>query len=164
MESVHGVPTCRRRGARHVEPVVRDGGFTLVEIVVAITLMAVLVVPILTAVTTSIRESSRARSAAQVETAIVNAADRVNRAPKSCAYGEYVRAAVRSQHWDQSLAAVVEEHYVPPEVLTHDGSWAPGACESTAGATDRLVQRVTITITSPDGRASRSIQVVKSDV
>ena len=60
-----------------------DSGFSLVEIVIAIVLMATVVVAILNAVSTSVKASSVSRSAAQVETAVVNAADRVNRAPEA---------------------------------------------------------------------------------
>lgn len=154
-------PTDEASRPRHVTQ--RDGGYSLIEIVIAITLMALLVVPILAAVQMSISSSSRGRSAAQVETAIVNAADRVNRAGVSCDYLEYVQAAVRSQGWDGDRATVVQEHYVRPTALDGAGSWAAGACELTT-PTDFLVQRVTITIASPDNSVSRSIQVVKSDV
>ena len=69
-------------------------GFSLVEVIVTITLMAVVLVPIMSAVAASIKSSSRGRSAAQVETALVNAADRVNRAGMGCDYTNYVQAAV----------------------------------------------------------------------
>jgi prepilin-type N-terminal cleavage/methylation domain-containing protein len=141
----------------------RDRGYTLIEVVVTVTLMALVVAPILAAVATAVRESSRSRSAAQVETTIVNAADRVNRAPKVCDYNVYVKAAVRAQQWSPDTATIVEEHYVPPADLEDQGQWAAGACEIET-ATDLLVQRITITITSPDGNVSRQIQVVKSDV
>lgn len=140
-----------------------DGGFTLIEIVIAISLMAILVIPIFGAVKLSITESSRSRSAAQVETAIVNVADRVNRADKSCTYLPFVQSAMRVQKWDPSLATVVEEHYVAPANLNQPGQWVAGGCVADT-PTDLLVQRVTIKITSPDRKASRSIQVVKSDV
>jgi prepilin-type N-terminal cleavage/methylation domain-containing protein len=140
-----------------------DGGFTLIEVVIAITLMAILVVPIFSAVQTSITQSSRSRSAAQVETAIVNVADRVNRADKSCSYRPFVESAMRVQKWDPSLANVTEEHYVAAAVPSSPGQWVAGGCVADT-PTDLLVQRVTIRITSPDGKASRTIQVVKSDV
>ena len=53
-----------------------------------ITLMAVVIVPIMSAVAMSIKSSSQGRSAAQVETALVNAADRVNRADMKCDYDD----------------------------------------------------------------------------
>jgi prepilin-type N-terminal cleavage/methylation domain-containing protein len=157
MAESHGKRARSRRATRS------DRGFTFVEVVVTVTLMAIVVAPILAAVSTAVRESSRSRSAAQVETTIVNAADRVNRAPKVCDYNVYVKAAVRAQQWDESRASIVEEHYVPPADLSQQGQWVPGACEIDT-ATDLLVQRITITIKSPDGKVSRTIQVVKSDV
>jgi prepilin-type N-terminal cleavage/methylation domain-containing protein len=141
----------------------RDAGFTLVEAVVAIALMSIVVVPVLGAVMASIEASSRGRSAAQIETVIVNAADRVNRAPTTCGYVEYVRAALGSQQWDPNLATVVEEHYVPAAQPNQAGEWVPGACVIDS-PTELLVQRVTIRVSSPDGKVNRQIQVVKSDV
>ena len=61
-------------------PVVGSRGFSLVEVVIALALMGTVSIAALSAVTTSIKTSSVSRSAAEVETALVNAADRVNRA------------------------------------------------------------------------------------
>lgn len=141
----------------------RDAGFTLVEAVVTIALMSIVVVPVLGAVMASIEASSRSRSAAQIETVIVNASDRVNRAPTSCGYLSYVQAALGSQQWDPNLATVVEEHYVPAAQPNQAGEWAPGPCLIDS-PTELLVQRVTIKVSSPDGKVNRQIQVVKSDV
>lgn len=147
-----------RRGHR-----CRDAGFTLVEAVVTIALMSIVVVPVLGAVMASIEASARSRSAAQIETVLVNAADRVNRAETSCGYLSYVQAAVASQRWDPSLVTVDEEHYVPAAQPNQPGQWAPGPCVIDS-PTQLLVQRVTIRVTSPDGKVNRQIQVVKSDV
>lgn len=141
----------------------RDAGFTMVEAVITIALMSIVVVPVFGAIRASIEASSRARSAAQMETVIVNAADRVNRAPTTCGYLGYVQAALGSQRWDPSLATVVEEHFVPADEPDDPGTWAPGPCFIDS-PTELLVQRVTIQVTSPDGRVHREIQVVKSDV
>jgi type II secretory pathway pseudopilin PulG len=144
-----------------------DAGFTLVEIVITVALMAVVVIAVLTAVSTSITASATGRSAAQVETAIVNAADRVNRAPKRCDYKIYVQAAVQTQGWPASTASVTQEYYTPGVNAKTAGTWQAGplgsACPGAAPA-DLLVQRVTIHLTSPDGAVRRTIQVVKSDV
>lgn len=146
----------------------RDRGLTMIEIVIAITLMAIVVGSILTAVATSIAASATSRSAAQVETALVNAADRVNRAPKRCDYTIYVQAAAQTQGWPISTASTSHEYYIPGADATSTGSWAIGApgTPGCPGATpnDLLVQRVTISLTSPDGEIHRTIQVVKSDV
>ena len=141
----------------------RDAGFSLVEIVISITLMGTVVVAIIGAVRTLVVASSVGREAAQVETVIVNAADRVNRAPKRCDYTVFVQAAVQSQGWQADSASVSHDRYVPAASPIGQGQWVPGACEIDS-PTDLLVQRVTITITSPDGKVRRNIQVVKSDV
>ena len=145
-----------------------DSGFSLIEVIFAVMLMGVVVVAVLAAVITSVITSSVVRSGARVETVVVNAADRVNRAPKSCDYAPYAQAAVQTEGWSTSAASVTQEYYVPAASPTTAGTWAAGTASSPAcpagTLTDLLVQRVSITISSPDGRAHRSIQVVKSDV
>jgi hypothetical protein len=152
-----------------------DRGISLVEIVTAIALMGTLVVAILNAVTTSIKASSVSRDAAQVETVVVNAADRINRAPMRCdikGYTEYAVAAVRSQGWwtgegDEEYARaakIVHEFYTtPPGDPDAPPAWQEGVCPAD-DLGKRVVQRVTVTITSPTNSVSRTIQVVKSDV
>lgn len=161
-------PEHRHDPARPTAPARPDHGFTLIEIVITITLMAIVAIAVLDAVATTVRVSSTSRSAAQVETALVNAADRVNRAPKRCDYTIYVQAAVQTQDWPVGSASVTHQYYIPGPTAMSTGSWAEGApanpgCPGPA-PTDLLVQRVTITLTTPDGQVRRTIQVVKSDV
>ena len=130
-----------------------------------ITLMAVVIVPIMNAVSTSIKSSSQGRSAAQVETALVNAADRVNRSDMKCNYEIYVQAAVQSQGWGADRASVAYARYLPGATPAAPGGWSTdGSACLIQTPTEGLVQRVTITVTSPDGAIRREIQVVKSDV
>jgi len=146
----------------------RDSGFSIVEIVIAIVLMGTVVIAVLNAVTMSVKASSVSRSAAQVETAVVNAADRVNRAPKRCDYTIYAQAAVQTEGWAPDAATVTHEYYVPGSDATVQGTWQTGVAGSPGcpgpSPSDLLVQRVTISITSPDGKVRRTIEVVKSDV
>ena len=142
-------------------------GFTLVEVVIALALMGTVAVASMSAVTTSIRTSSVSRSAAEVETALVNAADRVNRATKSCDYTIYAQAAVQTEGWPASAAVVTHEYYQPSGSPAVAGQWltGPAAAPACPGLeADLLVQKVTIRITNPNGNIARSIQVVKSDV
>ena len=146
----------------------RDRGFSIVEVIVTITLMAVVLVPIMSAVASSTKASSQGRSAAQVETALVNAADRVNRAPQKCNYLQYAHSAVQTQGWSEDRASVKHAYYIPGATPAASGSWAVGTvgyegCQIST-TTVGLVQRVTITITSPDGTIEREIEVVKSRV
>jgi type II secretory pathway pseudopilin PulG len=146
----------------------RDSGVSLVEIVISIVLMGTVVVAILNATSSSIRTSSVSRDAAQVETVVVNAADRLNRAPIRCdidGYTEYAVAAVRSQGWwtnegEFARAAEVRHEFYDP---TASPPWREGVCPVDDFG-KRLIQRVTVTITSPERSVSRTIQVVKSDV
>ncbi|NLE79255.1 MAG: type II secretion system protein [Rhodococcus sp.] len=175
MESSVGRRQCARTPTqelpRPVEQSRGDDGFSLIEVVIAIALMSILIVPIMVAVITAIEASSRSRSAAQVETMVVNAADRVNRAPKSCDYSVYARAAVVSQGWSSDLVAVDHAYYQPHSDgdgqvdLGQPGSWVwgPDACELDEPS-ELEVQIARITITSPDRTVTRTIEVVKSDV
>jgi predicted metal-dependent hydrolase len=141
---------------------------SLVEVVISIVLMGTVVAAILNAVTTSIRMSSVSRDAAQVETVVVNAADRINRAPIRCdidGYTEYAVAAVRSQGWwtnegEFAQAANVRHEFYDP---TASPPWREGVCPADDFG-KRLIQRVSVTVTSPNESVSRTIQVVKSDV
>lgn len=149
----------------------RDRGFTLVEVVMTITLISVVIVPIIDATWTSVRASSTAREVAEVETALQNAADRVNRAPTSCDYHVYVEAAALAKGWPATRASAIYQYYIPgSSALASDpGSWtAPGSATTDAcpggNRSARLVQLVTITMSSDSGSINRSIQVVKSDV
>jgi type II secretory pathway pseudopilin PulG len=146
----------------------RDAGVSLIEIVISIVLMGTVVVAILNATSSSIRTSSVSRDAAQVETVVVNAADRINRAPIRCdidGYTEYAVAAVRSQGWwtnegEFAQAADVRHEFYDP---TASPPWREGVCPVDDFG-KRLIQRVTVTITSPERSVRRTIQVVKSDV
>ena len=144
-----------------------DRGSSLVEVVVAVALMGIVVVPILSAVVVSIRMSSLSRDAARVETALVNAADRVGRAPVSCDYTLYAQAAVQSQGWAARQATVQQSYYVPGPSVTRPGTWTTGpaatpACSGGAPA-DGVLQRIRIVITSPGGKVTRQIEVVKRE-
>ena len=140
----------------------RDGGFSLVEMVVSITIMAITIGPLLGAVIAGITSSQTFRNVAQVETAVQNAVDRVNRAPIRCDYSVYVRAAAQAAGWTPANATASYQHWVPGATTAQQGSWTAGACAGST-PTDLLVQLVNVTMTSPQG-VSRSIQVVKSDV
>lgn len=145
-----------------------DKGFSIVEILVAIVLMGTVGIATMSATWAGVRASAQSRTAAHVETAIVNAVDRIIRAPKRCDYTIYAQAAVQTEGWPPSSATLIQEYYVPgPDAITN-GQWLAGAATAPACAgpapADLLVQRVTIQISSPDGGIRREIEVVKSDV
>lgn len=152
-----GCPGRHRPGA--------DAGVTFIEIVITIALMGIIVVPILLATITAIKSSKVSEQAAQVETLLVNAVDRVNRTTRDeskCDFSSQVSAAVETAGWPASNATVVQEF------LNGSGTWEIGAsgtaCPPVTGYSPGLVQRITVTITSLDGDVTRSLQVVKGDL
>jgi prepilin-type N-terminal cleavage/methylation domain-containing protein len=146
----------------------RDDGFSLVEVVITIVLMATVLLSIMDASLTGIKASRAAGDVAQIETVLQNAADRVNRAPQKCNYDQYVKAAAQAANWDPAQATALYWFYKPGTDATVAGSWntplAPNDACSTPGVAGKDVQLVKITITSPNGKVTRSMQVVKSNV
>lgn len=141
----------------------RDGGFSLVEVVLGVTIMGTVLVPSLDAVFASVRASAAVREGAQIETVLQNAADRITRAPKRCDYSVYAEAAAQTEGWSANQVRVAMWHLVPGADPTLPGSWAPGGCPGDL-PTELLVQQAEVSVTGPSGRVERSIRVVKSDV
>lgn len=132
---------------------------------ITITLLGVVVVPILAAVATSIRSSRVSEDAAQVETLLVNAVDRVNRATRGdfpCDLTSPVAAAVETVGWPATSVRVdhayldVNENWVTDDP---SGTACPGGSFQNG-----IVQRITITITSPDEGLTRSLEVIRGDI
>jgi Tfp pilus assembly protein PilV len=128
-----------------------------------VVLMGTALLAVMDAAIAGITASNSTRNVAQVETVLQNAADRVNRAPQSCSsYKTFVEAATSPVHWNRSQAVATYQWYEANADAKLPGVWHPGACQGTVVGLD--VQLVTITVTSPDGKATRSMQVVKSNV
>jgi len=129
----------------------------------ATALIAIVVVPLLMASWTLVRNTAQNRANAKVETVLNNAADRVNRAPPSCNYSVYYQAAALTQGWSANAVTVNYQYFVPGATAQAAGTWVNGACPGSTRP-DGLVQLVTITVANPDGNSSRTMQVVKSNV
>jgi type II secretory pathway pseudopilin PulG len=154
----------QREPARGARP---DRGNTLVEVVVAITLLAVVVVPVLGGIRMATKASAVSRAASNVETALINAVDRINRADAEglqlCDYQAYARAAVVTQGWTENEVTTRTEYLdVTTDTWTQSATANPG-CKNGIYQPG-VVQRVTITVSDPQRHITRSIQVVKSNV
>jgi Tfp pilus assembly protein PilV len=158
----------KRRGDDTSDAVARDEGFSLVEVVITIVLMSTCLIAIMNASISGIRASTSSADFAQIETVLQNAADRVNRAPQKCNYDQYVKAAAQAAGWDPDQATTAYWWYKAGADATVAGTWntpvAPNDACSTPGVAGKDVQLVKITITSPNGKVTRSMQVVKSNV
>jgi hypothetical protein len=78
----------------------------------------------------------------------------------------YIQAAAQAQGWSANQVSATYAYYEPPVAgPTAEGKWIadPDGCPS-GMQPDRLVQKVTITVVSPDGSVQRTMEVVKSDV
>lgn len=149
-----------------VEPPDRDGGFTFVETVLTIVLIGIVVVPVLAAVRGAVQISSTSKAAAEIQTVLINAADRVQRADGTvtCDFSTFAENAAVAAGWPADDVDV-EQQYL--DVAT--GTWMAGpaygeACPPGGDPQQRTASRITITATSPTGDLQRSIQVVKTDV
>lgn len=148
----------------------RDGGFTYVEVVITIVLMGIVVLPILAAVRGSVQAASVSRDAAEVETVLINAADRVNRADRQhfkCDLSGPAQQAALVE-WGDATAITVEHEHWDETAAGGTGAFVAGACPLDAVTGDPtyrngLVQLVRIRVTSPDGGISRQLEVVKGD-
>lgn len=146
-----GRQTVRRR---------HDAGTTLTEILISIVLMGVLITAILAAVRTSIQASSIAYNGAKIETVLINASDRITRAPQLCDYENYVDAAALAEGWPDTALSVTVEKLVANTGAPSD--WAPQTCPADVRPFD--VQRLVVTATDPSAGITRTLTVVKSDV
>ncbi len=130
------------------------------EIVISIALMGTLFAAVMSAVQLSVRSSRLAYEGAEVETVLLNASDRVTRAPQLCDYEAYVDAAALAEGWPETSTSVVVEMLVANTGAPSD--WQPQSCPADVGPFD--VQRLTVTASNPAGTTTRTLTIVKSDV
>lgn len=148
----------------------RDRGMTLIEVLVTIVLIGTVVVGILAATQASIIASRTSRDAARVQSALVSAAERVERAGRddgyTCDLSGPIHAASQL-HLGVTAAEAPTYTAIGYEHLTAAG-WQSGACPVGSGGQAQyqpnLVQRIRITMTSPETGLSRTLEVLKGDV
>lgn len=138
----------------------RDAGVTFIEILITIVLMGTVVLGILALTRTSILASKTSKEAATVESALLSAAERVERADRDdfvCDLSGPIHAAAQVKLGvplaDASNYVTIEYEYLAAN------AWTPGCVDQ-----PNLVQRITITMEHPESGLSRSVEVIKGDV
>lgn len=135
----------------------------MIEVVVSVLIMGIVAVPLLESVWTAVRSSSLASEAAQTQTVLQDAADRINRAPMACSYTSYAQAAALAVGWPSVQVSATHKRFVPGPSPTVAGTWLNGACAGPQPEPS-TVQMVTVTVTSPRTGVVRTMEVVKSGV
>jgi hypothetical protein len=160
--------------ARHSR---KDEGASLVETVIAVSLMGLVVAGVLGAMWSSVRLSRFSDDQAKVEAVLGSAADRLaNYAYIPCptltgngGYLPIVQAAAGTVDWPVSTVTLVSlRHWSPTS--PSQGTWVntngltAGECnESASLTTARTLQLITISVTSPSGY-TKTLEVVKNNV
>ena len=155
-----------------------DAGFSLVELIVAISLRGIATTSVLGGLWTATSASNITNDKSKVEAVLSSAADRLTGwaylpCPGDDANGGYlpvVQAAAGSVGWPSSAVTILGIAYWSP---TGDaaGSWVAEnglggtECNQAVGlSTSRTLQKITLRVTAPDGRTLRDLEVVKNDV
>lgn len=154
----------------------RDVGATLVEMMVAMLLMAVAIAAVLPAMWVAVRASETSNSEAETIAVLTDASNRLTRSgwtvcPEDDGLGSYeavVDAAAAEKGWGASALTIASVRYWEPSTQTW-GTTNPleaGGClglDDTVTA-DQSLQRVVIDARSPDGKFVRSLEVVIGDM
>lgn len=164
-----------------------DRGNTFSEILVAIVLMGTAIVAVIGGIRGVISASKANEEQARVEAVLTSASDRLRAADYvPCPdvdgdYGHLSAAAAAAVDWPASTVEIVDVEFwdasaggttATGDEIEADGAWSSVNSLVTASGcqpdinltTSRTLQKLTIEVTSPDGRLTRSIEVVKSPI
>jgi prepilin-type N-terminal cleavage/methylation domain-containing protein len=154
----------------------RDGGFSLVEMLVSVVLLGLTVTAVLATMRVTIRASVVDRDHAVAFEWLQSASDEIYRDPRVpctsgrpaaiAAYHASAQSVVRPPMWDATAAtiAVIDVEYLGKNSPSDDFEWAPGFCFEGAGyvTSPLYTQRVTLQVTSPRGDIVETLEMVKS--
>lgn len=157
-----------------------DDGFTLSEVIVAISLTGVLILAVMAGAWTLVRASRVSDDQAAVEATLGAAADRLTQfgwqpCPEmanvdSATYAQVVGAAAERVNWPTSSVQIDQIHYwnietEQFEVANPFADPATGSCTPTdVSSAAAKMQMVRIRVTSPGGTQSRTLDVVVADI
>ena len=134
----------------------RERGETLVEVLITITIVGIAFTGILAGLATAINLSGRHRGQANADVVLVSAAESVkNQAYTAC-------PSVSTSSYNPTQGVTLPSGWAASNVqVTSVKTWGGAAFLSTCPGTDLGLQLVTITATTPDGKSTESVEVVK---
>jgi len=142
-----------------------DDGSSYVETVTAVVVVAIIAVPLLSAVASLIRSSSALGDRAEADNVLRVIADDVNRVVTTdrCWTAADYRAELDDMLTDlgwQQPSTVSVQHRLPTAAASMVGPWVDEACPADLAANQDYLQLVTISVTSPRG-LTRTLRMVK---
>ena len=163
---------CRLRAAEP-EHDIRDGGYTLVEMLIAIILMGSIVLSIMGGMWAVVRASNQNDERAKVQAVLGAAGDGISNyryiacPEEDGGYEEFGQKAAAAVGWPLESVEITNYQYWNPDI---DG-WAESNsiqgtdCNPNVGlTTSKTLQKLTIQATAPGGGYSTTIDIVKADI
>jgi prepilin-type N-terminal cleavage/methylation domain-containing protein len=156
------------------DPPPRDGGYTLVEMLIAILLMGSIVLSIMGGMWAVVRASRMNDERSKVSAVLGAAGDGISNyryipCPEiDGGYEEFGQKAAASVGWPLSSVAITDYQYWDPD----SRSWSDtnnlagtGECNPGVGmTTSKTLQKLTIRATSPSGSYAATMDIVKSNI
>jgi type II secretory pathway pseudopilin PulG len=174
MEKQTGYRVTERSGSTSSSD--RDRGASMIEILISVLLMGIAVSTILPALWVSVRASQTSDSQAEVMAVLSDAANRLSRSgwvicPENDATGGYetqVDAAASEKGWGPDAVEITAISYWDPttQVWATTNALEAGGCSGPDDSLtpDQTLQRVIVTAATPDGRFTRTIEVILGDM
>jgi Tfp pilus assembly protein PilV len=143
--------TLRRRSAAD-----RERGESLIEVLLAVTVLGIAFVGILAGLATAINLSARHRGQANADVVLVSAAESVkNQAYVPC-------PNVSTSSYNPTQGVTLPNGWAASDLqVTEVKKWNGSSFVTSCPATDNSLQLITIRAATPDGKSSESIDVVK---
>lgn len=164
---------CQLPGERDSE----DGGYTLIEMLVAIMLMGTVVLSIMGGMWAVVRASAQSDERAKSQAVLGAAGDALTNyghincpEPEDDSMNTYlglVQKGATNVGWALDSVQITAYQFYNPATNT----WEPNnsvqgtECDPGAGLTpEKTMQKMTVTVTSPTGRSTQSVDIVKVDI
>ena len=155
------------------ERIETDGGYTLVEMLIAIMLMGSIVLAIMGGMWAVVRASSQNDERAKVGAVLGAASDAIsNYRYEACpevnrVYEQFAERAAQSVGWSETNVAIVRYQYWNPSTETWDdnNTIQGDDCNPLIGlTTSKTPQKLTIRAISPSGNYSGTLEIVQTDI